>query len=302
MRAVLTPEDQEPKPRKPTQAERGTAGNKQLNARHHRFIQEYIRTLNAAQSARAAGYKYEVEANRLLRNPLVKELIDKGLADKAARNAISADEALVYHFKHSRTELPLLARNGACRFCYGMDFQYQFTQAEYREAQQKHFQLMQSRAARNRVPFDERGGMGFDPYKPPVDDCPECWGHGKDYPMLAHEIEAILTPEQRTLFDGVTFDKRSGSVRFEFQNRMEHAKMAYTLAALIRPVKAIEKLNPAEMTDDQLEEAVRNAREQGLLGEASSQPSTVQREPGGPGPVIDAEPFETVETESTEVP
>lgn len=286
-RAVLS--DDEKHPQRP---------NKDgLHYRQLLFIEEYCDSLNAAQAAKKAGYNHSSEAFRLLKNPLVKSLIEKKLKDKQLRTQISADDALIYHFRHSRAELPLLARNGACRCCYGIDHQYQFTLNEYREAMQKHQSQMLAKPPRNRVPFDEKGGIGFDPYKPPVAECPECWGRGKDYPMLAHEIEAVLTPEQRTLFNGITFNKRDGSVRFDFQDRMDHAKMAYTLAALIRPVKAIEKLNPAEMTDDQLEEAVRNAREQGLL-QTDTPAEPLPGDP--PGPIIDAEPVPEEEPTTTD--
>jgi phage terminase small subunit len=268
-RLVLQPADFEPRVPK----------ERPLTARAKQFAREYAVDLNAIEAYKRAGFSVnqpQVDAYRLLGDSRIQELISQYMAEKRERNHISADEALMYHFDRSRVTIPLLTRTGCCRHCHGQDHRYQFTLDEYRTARQKHIDRMRTLAERHRREFDDLGGTGFDPYKPVWskangydDDCPECWGRGFEYPMTMAEIEASLSKEQRELINGysISVDGRTKGrvIKFEFQDRFKHAALAYDLAALIRPVKPIDKFAPAEMTEDQLEEVVRIAEQQGLL-------------------------------------
>src|SRR6266851_3096803 len=70
-------------------------------------------------------------------------------------------------------------KQGCCRYCHGTDNQYQYTLNEMREASRQHLQVqLKIRDQNLRVPFDELGGRGYDPRRPPLNNCPECHGFG----------------------------------------------------------------------------------------------------------------------------
>ena len=65
-----------------------------LNARHQRFVAEYLRDFNGKRAAIATGYSEktaEQQASRLLRNVKVAEAVAKGQAKRAEKLEISAD-------------------------------------------------------------------------------------------------------------------------------------------------------------------------------------------------------------------
>ena len=65
-----------------------------INSRQLAFINEYVKTLNATQSAIRAGYSKNgarVQGHRLLNTPHIKERIDKGLKMRADEGKVVTD-------------------------------------------------------------------------------------------------------------------------------------------------------------------------------------------------------------------
>ena len=75
---------------------------KKLTIKQKKFADEYIKTGNATESYKKAGYKYSsdnmasVEAHKLLRNPKVKAYIDKKLSELEAETIAESKEVLQY--------------------------------------------------------------------------------------------------------------------------------------------------------------------------------------------------------------
>ena len=73
-----------------------------LTEKQKRFADYYIETANGTESYRKAGYKFSsdniawVESSKLLRNPKVKEYIDKRIESKDEARIASQDEVLSY--------------------------------------------------------------------------------------------------------------------------------------------------------------------------------------------------------------
>lgn len=76
--------------------------SKKLTLKQKKFADEYIISGNATESYKLAGYKYSsdnmagVESNKLLRNPKVKEYIDKKMAKMDEDSIAKAKEVLQY--------------------------------------------------------------------------------------------------------------------------------------------------------------------------------------------------------------
>lgn len=85
-------------------------------------------------------------------------------------------------------------RRECCRHCYGIDGQYQWTQAEYARALEKAIEL-------GKPSPESSGGFGYDPTKPPVIDCPECRGLGVERAHI-HDTRQLKS-SARKLYAGI---------------------------------------------------------------------------------------------------
>jgi len=68
-----------------------------LTAKQKKFIEEYLIDLNATQAAIRAGYSpntAQEQSSRLLSNVMVKNEIDKAMAERSRRTGISQDRVL----------------------------------------------------------------------------------------------------------------------------------------------------------------------------------------------------------------
>jgi len=68
-----------------------------LNPRQERFIEEYLRDLNATQAAIRAGYSARTaqeQGSRLLSNVMVSEAVARAKAERSARIGLTADRVL----------------------------------------------------------------------------------------------------------------------------------------------------------------------------------------------------------------
>lgn len=71
---------------------KGSLSNKQIV-----FVQEYVKSLNATQAAKLAGYSEKsakTQASRLLSNELIQEEINKYMADRAKNTEITIESVL----------------------------------------------------------------------------------------------------------------------------------------------------------------------------------------------------------------
>lgn len=179
------------------------------NDKRELFCQEYLTDLNAKQAAIRAGYSpktAEMQGSRLLSYDEVKARVAFLAADRVDRLRIKADDLLI------RAETILKAdpreltehRIGACRFCWGIDHQYQWkTRREFREALDRATTKLPKKpsvAQRNLLPTDE-GGFGYKITEKPNPDCPECSGLGVPFTRFADTRG--LSAEATLLFEGV---------------------------------------------------------------------------------------------------
>lgn len=193
-----------------------------LRGRQQRFVNEYLIDRNGARAYIRAGYKVKNEdvaavmASRLLRDDKVKKAIEAGEAELAERNKITQDKVLNRLWEMATADPNELMRYTRvnCRFCWGIDFNYQWTVGEFKRAIQH--------AHDTNAPEPKcEGGLDFDRLKAPNPDCPECRGEGVGYTYIADTTR--VSDQAKLLYAGIK----------ESQHGIE-IKMNDQVAALIK--------------------------------------------------------------------
>lgn len=179
------------------------------NEKRELFCHEYLTDLNAKQAAIRAGYSpktAEMQGSRLLSYAEVKARVAFLASERQERLRISADDLLI----RAETILKADAREltehriGACRYCWGIDHEYQWTTPrEFRRALTLATAKLPKKptpAQRNSLPTDE-GGFGFKVTRDPNPECPECAGLGTPFVRFADTRN--LSDSAAMLFEGI---------------------------------------------------------------------------------------------------
>ena len=213
--------------------------NEQLTDRQQRFVDEYLIDLHATKAAERAGYSPKTaqeQSSRLLSKPHVQAPITEAKARRAARVEIDQDRVVLELMNIVFADANGLVeyRRTCCRHCYGKDHRYQRTAGEMERAKVEHRAFVlkcKQEGVKLTVAeqsFDEQGGIGFDPRKAPVDECPECFGEG--WGDVFVKDTRNLPPELRSLYSGVKRTKEGIEVKMHdkqgfAQLLMRHAGM-----------------------------------------------------------------------------
>ena len=184
-----------------------------LRGKQQRFVEEYLKDRNATQAAIRAGYSAktanEIGAQNLAKLS-VKEAIAKGEAELAERNKITQDKVLNRLWEMATADPNELQRfvRVNCRYCWGEDHYYQWTNGEYHNA------IYQAKA-RQLPPPDCNGGFGFDRTKEPNPKCPECRGQGHGFTYI--EDTTRVSDQAKLLYAGVKETQHGIEVKFHDQ-------------------------------------------------------------------------------------
>jgi phage terminase small subunit len=169
---------------------------KDLTERQRKFCEEYIVDLNGRAAAERAGYAPNGgQVTNLLKLPHVKAYVDYLSDERAKRVGVTSDFILERLLAMATVDVNDLVqyRRHCCRHCYGEDFRYQWTDAEYERAVKE--------ATDRHLPIPEApGGNGYDRTKDANPDCPECRGQGKGEVFAADTRK--MSPEAKMLYDG----------------------------------------------------------------------------------------------------
>jgi hypothetical protein len=147
-------------------------------------------------------------ASDLMRVPEVRAAVEKGKAARLERLTVTADDVLrdvVLGLRASGTELVEHVLD-SCRYCHGEGHKYQWTPAEFERALESYLQADRQQKGGAKDPmglkFVEKYGcnIGYDPRRPPAEDCPECFGRG--VPQLVARDTRFLTEEGRRMYAG----------------------------------------------------------------------------------------------------
>jgi phage terminase small subunit len=198
-----------------------------LTAKQERFCYEYIRLGKGAEAYRRAydcrdGYAYASRAAvELMQNVNVAAMIEK-LREELRQSEMNAVERLLRHhlsvLEYDPSEIAQL-RRGACRHCYGENFERQWREPEYLEAVQN--------AEYKGEPLPSiAGGFGYDRTRDPNPDCPNCDGLGVAYEWTADT--RTLSEAARAGYLG--FKSKRGGLEIIFADK---AKAADAIARML---------------------------------------------------------------------
>jgi len=213
---------------KPVPAKKAAGKPKQnINAaRLDLFVQEYLKAnFNGTKAAIACGYSpmsARFQACELLAQADVQERIETAIKERTARVAIDADDVLKRMHAVATADARELTEiyHCCCRYCWGKDNRYQFTPRELASARHKH-ELAEVEAGgegKKIAPFDEAGGVGFDPRRDPNQQCPECFGRGED--VVVFKDTRDLSPGARLLYAGVKTTQHGMEIKTHDQMSM----------------------------------------------------------------------------------
>lgn len=181
-----------------------------LSEKEKVFVREYLACLNASEAYRKA-YNYKGKnADVLSARLMVKAGVAAAIAAKQAvvleKLDMKADDVVERYTRIALADPGELTQHriGSCRFCHGIDHEYQWkTPREFRKALIKAELALPKKPTkkqRDDLPTDE-GGFGYDLTRAPNPRCPECNGLGVPYVTFADTTK--LSDAGRLLFEAV---------------------------------------------------------------------------------------------------
>ncbi len=155
-----------------------------LTPKQQLFADYYLVDLNATQAAIKAGYSAR-SAEQIGSATLLKYEVASYIAKRRSEKSalITVDRAMVLNRWSElafRDPSDLVeTKLGACRWCYGINHQYQWTQGEWQmRCDDAADQALKNGADEFEALPDPAGGFGYTPKRDPHPDCPECFGEG----------------------------------------------------------------------------------------------------------------------------
>lgn len=169
-----------------------------LTPKQQRFVDEYLIDLNATQAAIRAGYSPKSAgrfAQELLLKTHIAEAIRDAQAERSERTKITQDDVLKMWHDLATVDYNEISqvRLVNCRYCWGVDHEYQWTPKEYERA---------CREAELNTASEPSsiGGLDFNHHKEPNLNCPECGGRGIGRTYLADTTK--LSPKAKLVYQG----------------------------------------------------------------------------------------------------
>ena len=166
-----------------------------LTDKQRAFAEEYVLSLDAKNSAIRAGYSGGTHGHEVMKLPHVKAYIDYLTEQRAKRLQGIQDQVIEKLWQIASVDANELVqfRRTCCRFCYGENHRYQWTDVEFERAR--------AEAKARAYPSPEApGGTGYDRAKNPNPDCPECQGEGDGH-VFAQDTRK-LSDAARTAYAG----------------------------------------------------------------------------------------------------
>jgi phage terminase small subunit len=99
-------------------------------------------------------------------------------------------------------------RRTCCRYCHGVNYAYQWREADYAAA-------VSAAVARNQMPPDAAGGFGFNATLDPMPHCPQCDGEGAGHVRIADTRR--LSPGARQMIKKIK-QSADGSIEVELHD------------------------------------------------------------------------------------
>lgn len=177
-----------------------------LTPKQQRFVDEYLIDLNGTQAAIRAGYSPDTArfiGHENLTKPYIQLAITEARKAQQERTQINADAVLrqAWDITFADERELVEIRVGCCRHCWGEGFKFQRTVAEFNKDRERFLIEQRMGKAPKEDEFDEKGGIGYNPLRPPHPECPECRGDGYAREVI-HDTR-YLSPAAVQLYAGV---------------------------------------------------------------------------------------------------
>jgi hypothetical protein len=248
-----------------------------LTAREQRFVDEYLIDLNAYAAARRAGLSADNIHHLLNRGDVQAAIRERReLLEGERSNQFSAARFVLNKLWDITTADPrelVEVRRVPCRYCWGINGQYQFTNTEmdrivkayeYGRAGHPYDALWPRGAAesasytagKNNLSFDRQGGEGYTTNRDPNAACSECGGSGVTLHFIADTRK--LGPQARQLYRGIKFG-RNGEIIEVLMADQDHARAMLAKhfgVAVERKQIALRIMDPKKLSDDELTQAI----------------------------------------------
>lgn len=184
------------------------------DAQRATFVIAYLKSFNVSAAAREIGVD-RWAGHRLMADPDMQDAITHAQTERLARLKIEVNDVLasIAGTAYADPSELIEYRRGCCRYCWGVDFKYQFT------TQRK---LVQAQREYEKTPDAlvyafESGGDGYDPRRPANPACPECFGDGIGEAIV--KDTRYLSPGARSLYAGVKITKEGIEVKTNSQDK-----------------------------------------------------------------------------------
>ena len=236
-------------PLKPRELRTTTSVSEDLSQIELEFCYRWTSCYQPARAAIQAGYNpasAHFTARRLLADARVQRQVALIESDRLRRLKFDGDKFLAQELLLASADVAAELQEvwvPPCRYCWGRNFEYQRTHAEFQEDLEAWMRLPDRRRRRQpvtaelsraevvvyddtdkKLPFDERGGDGYDVALPPNPGCPNCRGRGLEVPghgSLVHIRQRDtreLSPVGRLLFAGAKYGPRGVEVMVRSQD------------------------------------------------------------------------------------
>lgn len=184
-----------------------------LDERQAKFVDLWLVTQNGTQSYIDAGFECKSDsvaaaaASRLLRKVKEHPYLLAKRAELFKRTAEVQERVLGKIYGAAMADPRELVEYvyKCCRYCHGIDHQYQMTPRQLRDREDEHKAMVAAAKVDKTAPkpgvLDTLGGLGFDQNRDPHEDCPECNGNG--IPRLVLKDTRHLSPGALALYGGV---------------------------------------------------------------------------------------------------
>lgn len=255
-----------------------------LPERYKRFVEEYLIDLNAQRAGRTVGFS-PAQPYTVLNRPDVQAAIKERRELVEGERSRSGAKFVLDRLWDISTADPrelVEIRKVPCRYCHGINGQYQFTQTEMDRLLKAHeygryghpFEALWPRGAAEQaawtagkadLPFDPQGGAGYTANRDPYPECSECHGNGTTV-YYTHDTRK-LSPPARYLYRGVKWGKGGTEILMTNQDAARDMLAKHYGVAVDRRELIVRTIDPEKLSDEELAAATAELEAQLLEGD-----------------------------------
>jgi phage terminase small subunit len=234
----------------------------ELSAIQKKFAQEFLLDYDPFRAAKRAGASNPIYGLRWYSDPAVRREIERLKyypAQYESRHFLfQRVVALTLQYVNEmlaadRNEIVQIRRVN-CRYCWGVNNEYQFTHGEMENRLKKH------QAGKTTRIFDEQGGTGFNYGREPNPDCPNCFGNGSPQPEVRFMDWRTASRAARDSVQSIQHSERYG-VTIRFHNKSNTVEIILKSLSSLAQQLQVNFQDPQKMTTEDLQRTLEKMTE-----------------------------------------